>query len=308
MTRKLSSALAMRPCVLAATLLFLVNATFVPAAHAGLGDLLKKAKDKATQITGKKAGEKTPGADGNSDAVGGKVEFTDVILELTSDRLDQFLAGMKAGGSNAAERSALVAEKEKLDREQDALIAKNGSAIDESRSKRIKAEDCWDSELREARSTRSEEMRQKLAADPAAREKMMHIAQRMSQAQAKGDTAGMNQARREMEAMGAPTHADSVATGQKCGPIPPLHPAAAQVDKLRGQTSQIEERIRDMDKKLESARSKASGMDAAQFAMVQERVQMYLDARKADSKPRNFTKDELAALASHYDALKAALE
>ena len=310
MTRMPSSADRMRPRVLAAIAVLIAAAVLAPAAHAGLGDLVKKAKEKAAQVAGQKAAASTdaPGAAEAADAAGGKVEFTDVILELTNDRLDHFLTGMKAGAGDPARRTALVAKKDNLIAQQDALVAKYGPAIDASRQQRDAVEDCWKESLRAAREKNNDAMREKMMSDPAMRDRMIEMSQRMGMAQAQGDTATVGEVQREMMRMAGPTHADTLAARQKCGPLPALHFAAVQADSLQALAAAADEKIRDLDRKVEDARTQASGMGAAQFAMARERIEMYLAAIGAKSKPRAFTAGELAALEAHQDALKAALE
>ena len=153
-------------------------------ALAGFGDLVKAAKNKAVQAAAPKSAR---AAGGGAESV----EFTDEIIELTSARLDQ---GFAAAASITSGRPALVARRTQMESEASALQERHGKAIDAASSRHSDAEQCWDHSLDAKREARSSEMRDKMMADPAMREKMMAIGQRMSQAQAKGDAEGMRKA------------------------------------------------------------------------------------------------------------------
>ena len=307
MARTLSAVSRMRPRAVAAVAVLIGAAVFASSAHAGRGDVVEQAQGKTAQVAVQEATTKAEGA-GAADAAGGKVEFTDVILELTSERLDHFLMGLKSGGGDAAERSALVARKTELINQADALTRKYGATIGASRRRRSDAQHCWKDALSAARERNDLAMQRNMVSDPALRGRMLELSKRLGQAQANGDTATLVQLQREMMSMTGPTHADTLTANQKCGSLPALHFAAGQIDSLQRLAAETGEQIRDMDRQSAAARVKASGMDAAQFATARERIEKYLAAIKAKSTPRAFTPAELTALAAHQHALEAALE
>src|SRR5207247_7080460 len=94
-----SAFLNRRGCAIAITLIAaIVSAT---PSRAGLGSLVKKAKEKAAQAAGQQAAPK-PSADA------GKVEFDSVVLELTNDRIEHILGAFKAASAAARGRPALL--------------------------------------------------------------------------------------------------------------------------------------------------------------------------------------------------------
>lgn len=277
-------------------------AALAPPAHAGLGDLVKKAKDKAAQAVSNKATGKTAASGG------GTVEFTDELLELNGERLDQVLKGLEAGDQVLAGRAALVTKRDRLRNEAGTIVNQHGPAMDAAREKHDTAERCWREFLDEKRSERDEEMRQKAMSDPAIREKMMGLTMRMAEAQAAGDSVAMSRLVREAEAMSGPTHADSLAARQKCGPVPPPHPMDAKVEALRREAAAADEQIRANDQKSIDAQVAASGLTAAQFAMARERLLLWLAAIRSKGQPRGFSSVELAAIDERRPALETALQ
>src|SRR5512144_1532310 len=69
--------------------------------HAGLGDLMKKAKEKAQQAV---APKESPAA--TAEAAGGQPVFDEVTLELTPARLDQIVAALEKAAAEGAPRPA----------------------------------------------------------------------------------------------------------------------------------------------------------------------------------------------------------
>lgn len=271
-------------------------------AHAGFGDLAKKAKEKAAQAAAGKLGGKSPAASGG--AADETVEFTDDILELTPAHIDQVLKGLKAGGDVLAGRAALVGKRDQLQDEAGKLADQYGTAMDAAREKHDKVENCWDDVLNERRHARDEEMQKKMLSDPAMREKVMELGLEMADAQARGDTAAVAAAQRKMEAFAGPTHADTVAAQAKCGALPPLHPMEVKLRGLQKQAADVDDQIRRNDEKSVAAQVQASGMTEAQFAMARERLLMWYSAVRAKQNPRGFTPAERTAL----DARRADLE
>jgi hypothetical protein len=297
MLRTPSSFIPMRSSILAAVIA-LALVSFTPSAQAGIGGFTKSIKDKAAQAAGQKV-ESTTGLDGEA------VEFNNVILELTSERLDAILAGLKAGKDATSGRPALAARKQKLEAQVSALVDKNGKEMDAAREKRNAAERCRDDAFHAIKTERDEDVRKRLMTDPALRQKMMTLSQQMGMAQTKGDTAEVSRLTREMASLSTLTREDSIAVDKKCGPLPPRHPAEIQIEVLQKETASIDEQIRGMEKNSLASESKASGLSETQFDMALERIQMYLERAKSKSAQHGFTSSELKALAAHREALDA---
>lgn len=272
-----------------------------PPVHAGLGDLVKKAKDKATQaVVGNPAG--TTASAGAS----APPEFTDELLELTEPRLGQVMKGLEAGNEVLASRGPLVDKRNRLQNEAGALLDQHGKAMDAAREKHDAAERCWSEFLGERKSERNEQMQKTMMNDPVMREKMMALAMEMAEAQAAGDTAAMRKLQRQAEALSGPTREDSLAARQKCGAVPPPHPMDVKVQALQREAAAVEEQIRRNDEQSVAAQAKASGLEPAQFAMARERLIMWLAAIRSakGATPRGFSAGELVA----FDARRAEIE
>lgn len=295
-----SASPALAPVLLAAALAAIAAACFTPA-HAGFGDLVKKAKEKAAQAAvGKTSGAKGAAA---TDA-GAPPEFDDVVLELTEPRLGAVLKGLEAGNRVLAGRAPLVQKRDALHDEAAALMNQHGKAMDAARTKHDDAERCWRDALEEKKSARHDQMQQQMMNDPVLRERMMALAMEMAEAQAAGDTAAVMRLQREAEALSGPTREDSLAAKAKCGAVPPLHPMDLKVRALQRDAAAVEEKLRANDEQSVEAQVKASALEPGQFAMARERLIMWLEAVRAKRAPRGFSEGELAAL----DAKRAELE
>lgn len=270
-----------------------------PPAHAGFGDLVKKAKDKAAQAV---AGKTTTGTSQPGPA--SPPEFTDELLELTEPRLGQVLKGVEAGNRVLASRAPLVAKRDQLQNEAGAIVEQHGKAIDAAHEKHEAADRCWSDVLGERKSARDEQMQQSMMNDPVLREKMMALAMRMAEAQAARDTAAMRKLQDEARGMSGPTREDSLAARQKCGAMPPLHPMELKIQALRRDAAALDEQIRANDQASVEAQVKASGLEPEQFAMARERLIMWVAAIRSKGTPRGFSEGELAA----FDARRAEIE
>lgn len=287
-----------RACIV---LLFAAAISIAPVAQAGLGDLVKSAKDKAAKVTGKKSSTSATTA---SDA---PVEYDDQTLELTDARVVAFLAGHQATEAARAKAAPLYTQRQKLQDEINALQDAHGKAISVVENQRNDALTCWSEVLGAAQDRRSNEMQEKMMADPVLRGKFMAMAQRMGAAQASGDTLALRAIQQEMLAMAGPSRADTLAAQQKCGAMPAPHPMQVRIDGLQDQSSTIGGRIRAIEDEAVPAQAKASGMDGAQFAMARERIEMYLSRARAKQQQVGLSAAELQALTAHHDALEAAL-
>lgn len=285
---------ASRALLAALTLAVAASLAVAPAA-AGIRDMVKSAKDKA----GQKAGQKSA-TDGGCD----QVEFDDVVIEITSARLDKFLAGLRASAPIAGEQGKLILRRDEIRGQITALIDKHGPALEEVRQKREEHGSCVHDAIEESRRHRMQEEQAKMMANPASAEKMLKVIARLNDAQIKGDKAAEKKAQQELGEMGitSATPADSLTARQKCGPGPAPHPQGVRLDALEQESTAIDERLREMDMKARKLESEASGMTPEQFAMVRERAERYLV-----SPTSCFTAGERDALAARKDALKEAL-
>ena len=211
-------------------------------APAGIRDMVKSAKKKAVQSTGEQPAEATRPA-------GQAPEFNDRVLELTGERVDKLMAGLKAAASIIAGRPRLAARVETLQKEIDDLNAKHGEAIGAYMKKKNDDENCLREGIEENRQKRRTELQQKMMTDRAEMEKFARLSLRFNEAQLKGDTASVRKLQAEILALDAPTRADTLVARQKCGPAPPPLPAALRMDAAQAELGNCGEQIRAVDYK-----------------------------------------------------------
>lgn len=286
--------------LLAALALAVASGLVSVPATAGIRDMVKSAKDKATQKAGGKTAT-TPAAPG---AV---PEFDDRILELTEARIGQVLKGLKASAAFTADLPKLVARSQALNEEISTLNDKQGQAIGAYREKRDTHKDCFKSALSEAQNRRYEELMRQGMANPEMLRKMAELSVRYNDAQMKGDTATVRKAAAEMEAMNAPTPADSLAARNKCGGPPPPLPASLRLDAAQAEQSAVDGRIRDMNNKVSDVQLDASDLTRDQWAIAIDRITLYLQSVKRKETPQGFSDAESKALAANQSALASAL-
>lgn len=257
----------------------LVTVAVASPADAGLGGLVKKAKDKAAQAVDKKDGSP---AEATPSRPPGKIEFGDIMVELTEERVGRIVAAIEASSAISSGRPALVAKVEKLMQERNALEDKQGDAMRALRNQRDDVHGCLQAGYQQAQDRRASEYAQKaMTADPAMREKLSRAAQEYNAAAARGDTTAQRKLNEVVLSAMLPTREDSAAVENKCGPVPPPSPAEAQASALEKQITGTEEQIRDTDKKAADAASKKAGLREGQYAMALERIKMYLAWRQS---------------------------
>lgn len=277
--------------ILPAVLVILLAAA---TAHAGLGDLVKKAKDKAT-LTVKPKNSTTGGPCTNE-----PVQYDDVTLELTPKVLDQVAAGLKASTAIDTERTKLLDRLTKASDEREAIWTKQGPQIEAARSKRSDVEQCYEAGYKQ----KLQETMQKGAAaatsDPARLQQYSERAKKYNEAVRAGDSTAIANAQREMYQDFLPSSADSAKIRQGCGVLPARMPAEDKLDALDKQISDIQTQIRAHDEKGASAGTAKSGLTSQQYVMACERTQMYCALKKqkasADKMKCSFSDAEIAAL------------
>jgi hypothetical protein len=272
----------------------------------GIRDLAKSAKDKATKVAGQKSSAKPDG--GASGSVGQDIRFDDTMLELGGDVLDKLLACRQEAAPLLDERAALVARRDVIQKEIDALSEKHGDAIAENSNQRAEAQNCADMALDEARQQKIQAAMAEGMANPRSMEKVAKLTAAMNDAQFKGDTATVRRLGKEVDAMYAPTRADTLAAETKCGRLPALHPAKLRIDALDKELAEIDQEIRELDEKAMKLQVAKCGMTEGQIAMAWERIELYLQYSQNDGSPRGFSGPELSALGERKSALAAALK
>lgn len=264
-----SIVIALRCCAIVLAL-----AALAPPADAGLGDLMKKAKDKAAQAVGQKP------ADAASTAYVAPV-FDDVTVELNSQRIERILAAFKAAGAAGAGRPALVEKLSKVSEERHVLEDKHGDAMREQRGKREDVAACYQDGYQQAQSRRMEEYAKRALTDPALREKFAKAAQQHNAAAGEGDSASIKRLQDIAHAEMSATPEDSASVRKACGPVPPRLAAEDKADALDKEIASTNEQIRKIDENVAKAQASAGGMSQQQLAMAIERIQMYMADRRS---------------------------
>lgn len=271
-------------------------------ARAGLGDMMKKAKDKVTKSAEQKA---TPAAPCKA------IVYDDVILELTNDRVEGLLAAFKTAGEAGAGRPALVEKLNKVNDERGAFWDKNAEAIQAKQSKRSDVETCYHDGYRAAEIRRREDYTKRALTDPALLAKFQRAAAENNAAAAKGDSASMNRIMQIMHEETSATREDSVQVRKECGPLPPKSAAEEKIDALDKQITALNDQIARIDEKVAEAQAKQGGMDQTQWSVALERIQAYLGWKKSNpsskSPPCGYSSTEFQALEKHAEQLRAAL-
>jgi hypothetical protein len=297
----------------------LVFAALVVPAHgasAQLGGLAKRARDKVVDKQVDKQIEKRTGGSAST-SVNAPPTYDDVTLELTTDRVDGVIRGLSAGravleGTSAAPgRAALVARRDEATTKREDLSSRNEKLLNAYVETRDDSERCRSNAMyasrdkrQQAAQRRSQELQAKAMSDPAYREKVLAVSQKMGVAQQKGDTAEFRRLAAEIGLADDDTKADTVAADKACGRLPAKPTALVQIEQLDAQANALSEQIRQLEEQAAATEVKQSGMNERQFHMARERIEAFLSAMKYKSKPGAFGAAELEALGARQAELE----
>jgi hypothetical protein len=279
------------------------------AANAGIGNPIKKAKEKLQQKVTPKEEEEDEGAVDNSTVV-----YDEVTLELTGERLDEMLAACRAEqAAQRAEQAAqeqrepIVARLDKLNDERSKLWDKNYEAIQKLQQKRDDVNTCLHDGYQEARDRKAQEYSQKALTDPKIREKFGKVAMEQNAAAARGDSAAISKINETLYSEILPSRADSAEVEKRCGSPPPSSPAEKALAELDKQIAAENDALRAIDSKRAGAQADKSGMTREQYAIAAERIQSYLTWKEQHSKGSSpgFSDDESKALDERRNDLRA---
>jgi hypothetical protein len=280
----------------------IASLTTAPPTHAATG--------RAARATAGKPKAPAAGAvhDGDTTATKGEdVVFDDIMVELNGDRLDAVLKGLDAARGASAGRADLVAEQQRFIAQEDSLRTAHGAEIDEAHEKHQAVVIQIEQGYRAVAAKHQAELKARGETDHAFRQETTILSMRLAQAQAKGDTTEANRLQAQIQAMSAPTSAESLAVRAKYGPPPPLHPLEAQLTSYGRHAREDTDAIQAMDARALRAATAASGLDENQFTKARERITTYLALARAKAPQHGFSTEELIALRAHRAALDAAL-
>jgi hypothetical protein len=246
-------------------------------AEAQFGSLVKRA-----------IGKQSP----NPAVTGQAVAFDSVVLELTPARISKVIAGKHAArqiadGPNGP--AALQRRLEPLDARQAQIYAKHVAEINALDEKRQGIERCRDSAM-------SALADRKLGTSTQAdQQKLMQLGMAVAVANSRGDTAQARRLTDQLQRSRAPSAADSAAARQQCGSAPT--PAVVQewLD-LKAQIETLQQQIVVANQAIIDAEQETSGMTPRQMAVACERIQLFLNRRKAKQQEASLTPAEITAL------------
>jgi hypothetical protein len=295
-TRQIRSAVAPYVVALIACL------ALAPPARAGIGNPIKKAKEKLEKKAVEQVAE--PDEAGNAESV-----FDEVTVELTEARISGILSGYEKAREVADGRPPLVEKRNKLGDERDKLDQKEGEKVRELQRNRGDVETCYHDRYQAAQDRKTEEYKTRALSDPALREKFMRAAQENNEAAARGDSAAIQRINAVFLAETRPSAEDSAQVRKSCGPLPPHSAAEDKLDALDQQIGALDEQIRDIDNRVGEAQAKQGGLTPEQWGIALERIRAYVGWRgghdPGKSAPRGYSDAELKAMEGHLQQLKS---
>ena len=288
-----------------------------------IGGLMRKARDKVVEQQVEKRTNTAAASNAGTSNAGTSTapRYDDVTLELTSDRIAQVLRGLTAGraildGANGSpSRASLTARRDDEARKSAALSDANNKIFEAYYLKRDATQRCRSDAERassdrrqQANQQKQKDLQAKAMSDPAFREKVMAISQKLAIAQQRGDTTEMRRLMVELNGGSADdAKVDSLAADKACGAMPAKPAAMAQVEQLDAQVNSLDDQIRKLEETSAATEVKESGLSERQFLMARERIEAYLSAMKYNSQPRGFGPGELEALGARRADLEKAM-
>ena len=268
------------------------------SARIGIGNPVKKMKEKIQNAAeGKAAPEAT-------DAAGPPV-FDDVTLELTDARIAGIIDAYQKSKKIAADRAPLNAKRNQLMDERNKLSDKEGDRMRELREKRSEMEQCYQSGYRAAGDKKAEEYKNRALADPALRDKFTKAAMQYNEAAAKGDSSAIQKLQAILTGEILPSKEDSAAVRAKCGPMPPKSAAEIKDEQLSKDIDAVDEQIRKIDEEVSKVGN--GGMNSQQWGTALERIQLYVQSKKAKKEPKMLTDQEIRAVEKRLAELEEAM-
>jgi hypothetical protein len=267
-------------------------------AHAQLGGLMNRAKEKMAQKAEEKVGPVAPGE------------------QLTSELVGKVYSGAQAADRVLGERDRVQALREAKNKEYSELMDKNQPvhrAYDEANSKILDCRSASFNALNDARNERNEKRMEAIKSDPAFMGKVQLAALKygkaMSDAQAKNDPVALQKVQQDYfkEILGVDVFADikkdSVATDAKCGKVPAKPAALEKEERLQKDVSVADDSIRTLEAKAVNVGAQASGLEQVRYLQLKERTLAILN-KLAGQGSAKFADEELEAVKSRQAELE----
>ncbi|HRP06974.1 MAG TPA: hypothetical protein PLL69_00670 [Gemmatimonadales bacterium] len=255
--------------------------------EAQIGGLIRRATQRAVPAAA------TGAAPGGAQDV-----YTEHLLELTPDVLGQVITGKLAGRPVSSGPEGPTALRQRREQVQARAFEHGDKYHDQiSRGRDMMAEhgNCTDSAYNAIQERMGNEIQMRMMSDVPFATKMSEITQRMSEAHAQGDTAGVRKATEELKALAEPSAADSANVRRACTPKG-LPPEYQQFVAMEAEIKELEDKQAAAANEVARLEMNASGLTRRQLAMACERITLYLE-KLADRKPQQgFSATELEAL------------
>lgn len=248
----------------------------VSAAHARIGNPIKKAKEKLQKAVGQEP-------EASTQAAGNDVVFDNVTVELTNERVEAIIASFEKAKEASAGRSALVERLDTKNQEHNKLMEKDGEAISALRAKRDDLNSCYHEGYEKARDRKMEEYKTRAMSDPQLMAKFAKIAQENNAAIAGGDTAATARANNSILAEMLPSREDSAQVRQSCGALPPKSAAETKLEALDKELESLNEQIRAFDQRVAKAQAKEGNLTEQQWSVALERTEKFVKDSDSNS-------------------------
>ncbi|HTM01813.1 MAG TPA: hypothetical protein VL503_11910 [Candidatus Omnitrophota bacterium] len=268
------------------------------SARIGIGNPVKKMKEK---IQNKAEGKAAPEA---TDAAGPPA-FDDVTLELTDARIAGIIDAYQKSKKIAAGRAPLNAKRNQLMDERNKLNDREGDRMRELRGKRGDVEQCYQGGYRAAADKKAEEYKNRALSDPALRDKFTKAAMQYNEAAAKGDSSAIQKLQGILTGEILPSKEDSAAVRASCGPMPPKSAAEIKDERLSKDIDAVDEQIREIDEEVSKVGN--GGLNPQQWGTALERIQLYVQGKKAKKEPKMYTDQEIRAIEKRLAELEEAM-
>jgi hypothetical protein len=294
-------------------------------AHAQFGKLLKKAKEKVAGGSDSSAvGAGGSGAPSSGSLIAGSPKFDETVIELTPSVIDRMLRGMAAEArvkqASIARQKKIEADMASVDKESDQLEAQHPSSErDAWQETNNKIDECISSDLEKRQEQNEGQMQARLMSDPATRQKMMELSQKMSVELQRGDSVAAKKTMAEVQALTYPSiKEDSAAAMKKCGKLAPKPSWMDREDQLRERKDQLGNELRDAGNSARDTAlvvvAKGGGgggaqLTAVQYSMALERMIAWAAATGPGAKSggkMNFSATELDALKAKESEVRSA--
>jgi hypothetical protein len=245
--------------------------------------------------------------------------------ELTSQRLDRVLVGLRRTLVFVNQRDSLDRERQKADAARSALFTKGDAELQSYNAAESKWSQCSSDVFRQRESTHQQAyagVATRMQTDPSAISRMaavnakyrpliMAASQRRDTVEIKRLTLQMQQEMTGVD-LGAMLKADTAAAIAKCGAKPARPAWMAQAEALGKRSEQLATQIRELSSRGVEEGAKASGMSTTDFAALREKLFNFRHAREGNRQPSQYgITDREAALmrsrSAQIDALARAL-